>query len=92
MAAHLSRLVEDHGCVMMVVVCNRHPGKVLCVLWLGSSVGNLAPPDALEFFKSVLQIGGADTQVCCSAEFDKILEARCNVVTLEPLGILHHWL
>lgn len=42
---------------------SRHPGQVLCILWLGSSVGNLDPSEASDFFKDVLAIGGASTQV-----------------------------
>lgn len=41
----------------------RHPDKVLCVLWLGSSVGNLDDAEALSFFQDVLKISGARTQV-----------------------------
>lgn len=36
---------------------------MLCVLWLGSSVGNLKPHEAVGFFKSVLQSAGPKTQV-----------------------------
>lgn len=37
---------------------------MLCVLWLGSSVGNLKPHEAVGFFQSVLQSAGPMTQVC----------------------------
>ena len=45
------------------VILRRHPGQVLCVLWLGSSVGNLDPAESSAFFKDILRIGGASTQV-----------------------------
>ena len=41
----------------------RHPDQVLCVLWLGSSIGNLEPDEALQFFRDILRIGGSQTQV-----------------------------
>ena len=41
----------------------RHPDKVLCILWLGSSIGNLEPAEALQFFRDMLRIGGKQTQV-----------------------------
>lgn len=36
---------------------------MLCVLWLGSSVGNLKPHEAVGFFQSVQQSSGPNTQV-----------------------------
>lgn len=36
---------------------------MLCVLWLGSSVGNLKPHEAVGFFQSVQQSAGPNTQV-----------------------------
>lgn len=59
MQHHDSDAEGQVGCVL----ANRHPGKVLCVLWLGSSVGNLDPQEAGAFFKDVLRIGGPSTQV-----------------------------
>ena len=44
-------------------VRRRHPDKVLCILWLGSSIGNLEPTEALQFFRDMLRIGGRQTQV-----------------------------
>lgn len=44
------------------MIC-RHPDEVLCVLWLGSSAGNMTPEDSLAFFKEILQISGPDTEV-----------------------------
>ncbi|KAK9789403.1 hypothetical protein WJX73_006308 [Symbiochloris irregularis] len=49
----------------------RHPGKVLCVLWLGSSVGNLDSEQTMSFFRSVLSIGGSDTQLFVCADLWK---------------------
>ena len=42
---------------------DRHPEETLCILWLGSSVGNLDPTETLQFFKDLLRIGGPKTQV-----------------------------
>jgi len=36
---------------------------MLCVLWLGSSVGNLKPHEAVGFFQSVQESSGPNTQV-----------------------------
>ena len=36
---------------------------MLCILWLGSSIGNLEPEEALQFFRDMLRIGGKQTQV-----------------------------
>ena len=36
---------------------------MLCVLWLGSSVGNLKPEEAVGFFKSVQESAGPNVQV-----------------------------
>ena len=44
-------------------MADRHPDEVLCVLWLGSSVGNLTPADTLAFFQDMLRIGGPLTEV-----------------------------
>ncbi|DBA68320.1 TPA: hypothetical protein ACH3X2_013633 [Trebouxia sp. C0005] len=41
----------------------RHPTAMLCVLWLGSSVGNLKPHEAVGFFQSVQQSSGPNTQI-----------------------------
>lgn len=36
---------------------------MLCVLWLGSSVGNLKPHEAVGFFQSMQSSAGVNTQV-----------------------------
>ena len=41
----------------------RYPEAHLCILWLGSSVGNLSPDETLGFFKQVLEICGPKSQV-----------------------------
>lgn len=41
----------------------RHPTAMLCVLWLGSSVGNLKPHEAVGFFQSVQESSGPNTQI-----------------------------
>ena len=53
-----SILTLSEGCM-----ADRHPDEVLCVLWLGSSVGNLTPADTLAFFQDMLRIGGPLTEV-----------------------------
>ena len=39
---------------------------MLCVLWLGSSVGNLKPHEAVGFFQSMQTSAGSNTQVLYS--------------------------
>lgn len=39
------------------------PDDQLVVLWLGSSVGNLAPLDAVHFFRNMCAGAGANIQV-----------------------------
>lgn len=58
------RLVQANGESVDVgqFTC-RHPTAMLCVLWLGSSVGNLKPHEAVGFFQSMQQSAGAHTQV-----------------------------
>ena len=46
--------------------CCRHPSAMLCVLWLGSSVGNLKPHEAVSFFQSMQQSAGPNVQVSAS--------------------------
>jgi hypothetical protein len=48
----------------IVYVLCRHPEETLCILWLGSSVGNLEPKETLQFFKDMLEVGGPKTEVC----------------------------
>ena len=45
----------------------RHPTAMLCVLWLGSSVGNLKPHEAVGFFQNMQQSAGANIQVPLSS-------------------------
>ena len=48
--------------------CCRHPDSMLCILWLGSSVGNLQPDEAVQFFKAAQAAAGHKTQVrLCSS-------------------------
>ncbi len=42
---------------------------MLCVLWLGSSVGNLKPHEAVGFFQSVQESSGPNTQVSMQPMF-----------------------
>lgn len=41
----------------------RHPDSMLCILWLGSSVGNLQPDEAVHFFRAAQAAAGHKTQV-----------------------------
>lgn len=41
----------------------RFPNEQLVVLWLGSSVGNLKPPEAVQFFRDMTAGGGDHIQV-----------------------------
>ena len=36
----------------------RHPSATLCILWLGSSVGNFAPPEAAVFLADMRRVAG----------------------------------
>lgn len=58
------------GCVGIAECRRRFPGQRLTVLWLGSSVGNLAPEDAVQFFRTMTAGAGSDLQVCdyCRAD------------------------
>ena len=72
----------------------RHPGKVLCLLWLGSSVGNLDPAEASAFFKDVLRIGGASTQVCylmhiMTMDQDACVECSCGSHSQQCFDLLY---
>jgi len=49
----------------------RFPGHRLTVLWLGSSVGNLAPQDAVHFFRTMAAGAGSDLQVLLCADLWK---------------------
>jgi dimethylhistidine N-methyltransferase len=40
-----------------------HPDAVLCILWLGSSAGNLDPSETVAFFQDMLAVGGPKTEV-----------------------------
>eukprot|EP00850_Spirogloea_muscicola_P023678 SM000377S13799 [mRNA] locus=s377:32580:36264:+ [translate_table: standard] len=47
------------------------PMDTLCILWLGSSVGNLAANEAIEFFKDAHAAGGSNMQVLLCADMWK---------------------
>lgn len=40
-----------------------HPTENLCILWLGSSVGNLTNDGAAQFFRDMLVAAGQKSQV-----------------------------
>ena len=51
-------------CLAIPSVCEcRYADARICILWLGSSVGNLNPQEALSFFQQVLAICGPRSQV-----------------------------
>lgn len=55
--------LPSHGCCAGIAECRqRFPGQRLTVLWLGSSVGNLAPADAVQFFRGMAAGAGSDLQ------------------------------
>lgn len=66
---------------------------MLCVLWLGSSVGNLKPHEAVGFFKSVLQSAGPKTQVGTlhdAADVAKRFEPPSGCLVCIELRLCHH--
>ena len=65
------------------ILC-RHPEETLCILWLGSSVGNLDPTETLQFFKDLLKIGGPKTEV--SSACDYLLNDSAKQVVTRHLG------
>ena len=45
--------------------CRRlFPNQQLVVLWLGSSIGNLSPAEAVQFFQDMTASAGTNIQVC----------------------------
>ena len=79
---------------LRVCVTDRHPDKVLCVLWLGSSVGNLTPADTLAFFQDMLRIGGPLTEVRHFLTSTKVLplsRLECNHRALHTLRMSAVW-
>ncbi|KAH9306444.1 hypothetical protein KI387_010848 [Taxus chinensis] len=43
-----------------------YPEQQFCIVWLGSSVGNLTKENAVEFFKDVLKAAGSTSQLLVS--------------------------
>lgn len=55
-----------------VAECRRRfPHERLLFLWLGSSIGNLPPPDAVNFFRGMTAAAGTDYQVLLCADLWK---------------------
>lgn len=55
---------------------------MLCVLWLGSSVGNLKPHEAVGFFQSMQMSAGANTQVLYSGYLLHCLSAVSHLTQI----------
>jgi hypothetical protein len=56
-------LVEAEYIAGLQKVRQLHPTENLCILWLGSSVGNLTNDGAAQFFKDMLAAAGQKSQV-----------------------------
>ncbi|CAI5490071.1 unnamed protein product [Closterium sp. Naga37s-1] len=56
-------LVQEEYLDGLRSVRRRHPDATLCVLWLGSSVGNIPDEDIVEFFTTLHRIGGSNMQL-----------------------------
>jgi uncharacterized SAM-dependent methyltransferase len=53
------------SCASGVAECRRlFPNQQLVVLWLGSSIGNLSPTEAVQFFRDMTASAGTNIQVC----------------------------
>ncbi|GJP45889.1 hypothetical protein CLOM_g5228 [Closterium sp. NIES-68] len=63
MAAGDVELVQAEYLDGLRAVRRQHPDATLCVLWLGSSVGNLTDDDIVQFFTTLHRIGGANMQL-----------------------------
>lgn len=55
----------------------RFPNEQLVVLWLGSSVGNLKPAEAVQFFRDMTAGAGSNIQVLCSLGCCSGSQCRC---------------
>ena len=47
-------------------VKRNHPDEMLCIAWLGSSVGNLTNENTVQFFKDIISIVGSTCQLLVS--------------------------
>ncbi len=56
-------LVEAEYITGLQKVRKLHPTENLCILWLGSSVGNLTNDGAAQFFRDMLVAAGPNSQV-----------------------------
>jgi Histidine-specific methyltransferase, SAM-dependent len=55
-----------------LIECRRlFPHQPLCILWLGSSVGNLAPEEAVHFLRSMLEVLGPESRLFLCADLWK---------------------
>lgn len=66
------------GCAGIAECRRRFPGHRLTVLWLGSSVGNLAPQDAVHFFRTMAAGAGSDLQVCNYCRVDMVMTSHAK--------------
>lgn len=71
-----------------VAECRRlFPNQQLVVLWLGSSIGNLSPAEAVQFFQDMTASAGTNIQV--RAELEE-LQSRAAVEHFAMAKIFAH--
>lgn len=65
-----------------VAECRRlFPNQQLVVLWLGSSIGNLSPAEAVQFFRDMTASAGTNIQVRAELAVHTVSrrEDHCNI-------------
>ena len=50
----------------MAQVKHNHTDEILCIAWLGSSVGSLTIENTIQFFKDIISIVGSTCQLLVS--------------------------
>ena len=69
----------------------RHPDAALCMLWLGSSVGNFAPPAAVAFLRDLRASAGANSSLLLCTDLWKdpgVLRAAYD----DPRGVTREFI
>jgi uncharacterized SAM-dependent methyltransferase len=56
-------MVEADYMVGLKTIRERYPDENICILWLGSSVGNLSAADAVQFFQDAIAAIGSHCQL-----------------------------
>jgi uncharacterized SAM-dependent methyltransferase len=56
-------MVEADYMVGLKTIRERYPDENICILWLGSSVGNLSAADAVQFFQDAIAAIGTHCQL-----------------------------